>query len=776
MILNKLSSTFLGRLLLPVCLVLLLALMGTLLAVRLVGVASGDSHVITEPYYEVEPDGYWTGEVGVGGHQVWTFELKKPRHHNMRIIILEGTSLSVSVDGDELGTVTNQGDFTVWLKPRSHELKVDNTGGTTVKYDLYMGAPATITVDTADDNAAANDGKCTLREAINNANANSDTTMGDCDAGVSTDTIDFIGNLNISPTSALPAIIDPVIIDGTSFTVSLLGNSIPAAAGANGLVIGNAGQGSTIKGLVIKFFARGGVLINDSPDNIIGGTTVAARNVISRNQTGVIIKSAASTGNVVEGNFIGTNTAGNAPDRNFASGVNISGGATNNLVGGGTGTAPGGACTGPCNVISGNTSRGVLITGITTTGNKVRGNFIGTDVAGTAAVGNNIGVEIRVAPFNTIGGKTAGERNVISDNVTDGVVILGGIATDNVVEGNFIGTDTTGTVDLGNVLSGVLIVTARNNTIGGPTPAERNVISANDSHGVRILNTASGNKVHGNFIGTDAAGGMLGNTGAGVLIENGSGNTIGTTTAGEGNTIAFNTLNGVRVTGANSINNPVRGNSIHDNGGLGIDNLSGGNTELNPPTVKSAGSAEGKACKNCMVDVFSDADGEGAVYEGSTMASGGSGAWSFPGPVTGPFVTATATDASGNTSEFSTAPFEICTSLWPSTTVNTIAKGQSSNNNMKVSHAITGNIVDAGAVGAKDSRIRICEGTAVSIVVTDTSGGAPGCTAATADDVTFGTTTCTITYNSLTGTEKYIAVSSDGTDTDRVTLLAGIDY
>jgi len=97
-------------------------------------------------------------------------------------------------------------------------------------------------------------------------------------------------------------------------------------------------------------------------------------------------------------------------------------------------------------------------------------------------------------------------------------------------------------------------------------------------------------------------------------------------------------------------------------------------------------------------------------------------------------------------------------------------------NNAKVSHAITGNIVDPTALGPKAIRIRICEGTAVSILVTDLGGG-PTITANTAGITGIScNASCTATVASLTGIEKYTAVSADGKDTDRVTLLAGIDY
>jgi hypothetical protein len=101
-----------------------------------------------------------------------------------------------------------------------------------------------------------------------------------------------------------------------------------------------------------------------------------------------------------------------------------------------------------------------------------------------------------------------------------------------------------------------------------------------------------------------------------------------------------------------AVQNAVRGNSIHSDVGKGLETTSGGNTELPPPTIATVTPVSGTACANCTVDVYSDNLDEGRVYHGMTTANS-SGNWSFSTPVSGPYVTATATDASNNTSEFS---------------------------------------------------------------------------------------------------------------------------
>ncbi len=168
------------------------------------------------------------------------------------------------------------------------------------------------------------------------------------------------------------------------------------------------------------------------------------------------------------------------------------------------------------------------------------------------------------------GGSSTLRGLVINRYGAYGVRLDGGGA--NIVEGNFIGTNVSGTAALGNVSEGVYIVGSSANRVGGTALAARNVISGNGIGGVRIVGpSATGNKIHGNYIGTAVDGVTpLGNGGHGVSIASAYGNAIGGAGAGEGNTIAYNTGAGVQIwTGATS--NAVLSNSIHSNGLLGID-------------------------------------------------------------------------------------------------------------------------------------------------------------------------------------------------------------
>ena len=236
-----------------------------------------------------------------------------------------------------------------------------------------------------------------------------------------------------------------------------------------------------------------------------------------------------ATGNLIAGNYIGTDYTGTRALGNALVGVEITESASNNTIGG--------TAAGDRNVISGSAQGGGVFIHGNATGNLVAGNYIGTDLTGTMALENALfGVEITESAWNnTIGGTAAGDRNVISGNVQGGGVFIHGNATGNLVAGNYIGTDLTGTKALGNALVGVEITdSASNNTIGGTAAGDLNVISGNAGGGVFIDGSATGNLVAGNYISGNAGGGVFiagsatgnlvasnyisGNAGGGVFI------------------------------------------------------------------------------------------------------------------------------------------------------------------------------------------------------------------------------------------------------------------
>ena len=341
------------------------------------------------------------------------------------------------------------------------------------------------TVTSTDDS-----GPGTLRQAILDANHSANLSEADTIAF----DIPGAGPHTIQPLTALPTITDPVVVDGytqpgaspnTNPTGSALNTVLKieldggAAGNAWGLVLA-AGQ-STVRGLAIGRFQTGGVVITGNGDNVI------------------------------EGNFIGTDTSGLLA-RGNAIGVGIVDGSSSNLIGA---KADGVSNEHARNLIAASTKEGIWIHG--SDSNVVAGNFIGTDMSGVAALGNGWhGVSIvGGSSQNVIGtdGSTDNdaEQNVVSGNKLCGVLISGTGTNENIVAGNFLGTDRTAVVALPNGNEGVLIgAGAQSNRVGTDgngigDQAERNVISGNGRNGVGIANEGTNfNSVAGNLIGTES--------------------------------------------------------------------------------------------------------------------------------------------------------------------------------------------------------------------------------------------------------------------------------
>ncbi len=657
------------------------------------------------------------------------------------------------------------------------------------------------------------DGVISLREAIAAAN----NTAG-------ADTINFSipggGVKTITPLTALPTISSPVTIDGytqpgsSANTLAVGDNSVhlielSGTGGAGGAAFIVTAGSSTIRGLVINRLTNAsfnagdairlvtnggnhvegcfigvntagaaaasntgsGVDIENSPNNTIGGTTAAVRNVISGNTSAwnILVNGTSSSGTTIQGNYIGTNAAGTAAISGSVIGVQIGTngtgtGSSNNTIGGTTAAAR--------NVISGNSNIGIKLFDDTVTGNVIQGNYIGVNAAGTAALANGAGISLLRANDTLIGGTVAGAGNVVSGNTNDGIDIDGsrnliqgnfvgtnaagtaavpnqdgigihfisdgsnpsnntvggttpgarnvisgngsgtnshGIRLEltattlgNLIQGNFIGTDVTGTAALGNGGSGIQVfesvATNGTNTIGGTTAAARNVISANKGNG--FFGGGSGILIQGNYIGTDVNGtASLGNLGSGIDLNATDGTTVGGTGAGAGNVIAFNVGDGLRLPAflsgqsAIGITNPIRGNSIFSNGKLGINLVSGGETAAgvtpndacdadeganhlqNFPVLSTAvvaagattivGTLNSTANTQFAVDFYSNqvcdgsGNGEGQTFLGSSQVTTNASCIGTINTIlplavsVGQLVTATATDPAGNTSEFS---------------------------------------------------------------------------------------------------------------------------
>ena len=242
------------------------------------------------------------------------------------------------------------------------------------------------------------------------------------------------------------------------------------------------------------------------------------------------------------------------------------------VIAGGTGATIG-APDGPAgNVISGNAGDGVDI-GAGAVNTVVEGDYIGTDETGTKPLPNSgSGVSVDDALGVTIGGAAQGVGNVISANGLAGVSIAGTTTTGVLIFGNRIGTDFTGTIALGNGTFGVVVSGVPDVTIGGTATGDENIISANPTAGIGLYANTTGALIEGNLIGTDITGANPLGNGNGIQIDGGSANnTIGGTAVGAGNTVAFSTGTGVDVDATAGTGNAIRLNAIFSNTGLGID-------------------------------------------------------------------------------------------------------------------------------------------------------------------------------------------------------------
>jgi titin len=432
-------------------------------------------------------------------------------------------------------------------------------------------------------------GTGSLRQAILDANANPGPDLITFNIGGG-------GVQTIAPLSALPAITDPVTIDGTTQPgfagtpiIELDGTS--AGTGyVNGLDL--EGPGNTVRGLDIVGFSTNGIIIGGlggnlvvsnyvgvgtdgvtalpngfsgvnvfGPNNTIGGTAAGAGNVISGNGIGggLLIQGSPASGNVVENNYIGVDSTGTLAVTNHGDGMFVD--APSNLIVG--------------NIISGSSQNGIELTNSAGSGNIVQGNYVGTNATGTAAIPNqNDGVLIQGgASNNTIGGTTATARNVISSGSGTGIEISGS-STGNLVQGNYIGVGADGKTPTGNGFSGVFL-NASSNTIGGTSVGARNVIGATAANGITIY--GGNNLILGNYVGVAVDGATpVPNRFSGVNIF-GPNNTVGGTTSGARNVVSGN-ASGVLIQGSPASGNVVQGNyiGVDSNGNIAVGNTGDG--------------------------------------------------------------------------------------------------------------------------------------------------------------------------------------------------------
>lgn len=560
----------------------------------------------------------------------------------------------------------------------------------------------------------------------------------------------FIG-VDVTGTMALSNALNGIVILGCrgntiGGTNSGVKNVISGNGSAGIVIQTNSAAGNWVSGNYIGTDVTGmrsipnqtnGVLIAYAPGNTIGGISEFARNVISGNkQMGVAIVGLAASNTCVYGNYIGVNStgttalpntwdgidvessgtliggsetgAGNVVSGNLLDGIFLSdtGGNYTSVQGNRIGTDAsgqkkvgngrngvfiqsirntiGGTADSAGNVISANTNYGIYVSGASARYNVVVGNKIGTDVTGTLALGNQYsGINVYYAPQVQIGGKDSASRNLISGNLYNGIDLTGIAATNSIIQGNYIGVDVTGMAKLSNVGAGIYIASACSNMIGGAVAGAGNLISGNLYDGIYFY-TATNNLVQGNYIGTQADGvSSLGNLNHGIELDGNSyKNTIGGDSALADNRIAYaitTGYDGIRVRSA-AVGNFISRNSIFKNGnssmnGLGIDCAVDGVTTNGLAVLTNCYSASGEtyvagmlkstASKTFLIQFYSNAEtnvsgyGEGETYLGAlyatTDASGNASfGTTFSASVSvGQFISATVTDGSKTTGEFS---------------------------------------------------------------------------------------------------------------------------
>jgi CSLREA domain-containing protein len=524
---------------------------------------------------------------------------------------------------------------------------------------------------TADDNTP-NDGSVSLREAIQAINNGStvDTDILNQNPGVFgiNDTINFnisasgaVQTIRVGGTGngALPALLKPMTINGYSeqgASLNTLANGdnakilieldgANAGPNADGLLLGNTASGSIIEGLAINRFSLNGIELQGGDDTI-------------------------------EGNFAGTNPQGNAAEPNQNDGIHISNSSSNTI---------GGATPGARNVVSGNASDGIHIVGSIVgpaTGNLIEGNFVGVNAAGTGSVGIKasgsaagtpagnflFGIEVSGGDNNTVGGTTAGARNVVGLNAA-GIEVDDG-SQSNIIQGNFSGVGADGVTSVGNNLQGIVLRSddnlasplgpgqanepaVSNNLVGGTAVGDGNLVEFNGAAGIAVF----GNPLPNNATPLpNNANSILGNS----IFENGRNNPTFEPGIDLSNSFVFPKDDGVTPNdskGHGAVNDP---NNFQNFPLLTAASVSGGSVTISGTLTQSI-----SPNTTFRIEFFaSNPDPQGGAPEGqtflgfTTVTTKASGQASFSVTLNanvhgGQIITATATDPIGNTSEFS---------------------------------------------------------------------------------------------------------------------------
>jgi len=477
---------------------------------------------------------------------------------------------------------------------------------------------------------SSHSGAGSLREAIETVNAGSDATNSIL--------FDISGTppYIIDLTNGLPSITKPVLIDGYSEpdydgvpVIQIIGTN---AGYVSGIFFISGAAGSHVRGLDIRHFGFAGISLS-------ADECTAEGNYLMHSRYGIYVAG-------VQSNVIG------------------------------------GTASGAGNVISSNSYHGIFLGSSSTEHTIIQGNLIGTDPTGMQAMGNGqSGISVSSGKNNLIGGSTAEERNIVSGNILNGILLhsQNQEAGHNIVQGNYVGLTADGLSRLpnssGSGVSAGIQIYSTGNTIGGSNPGEENVVSGNRNQGIVLDSTnATDNLIIGNIIGLNAYGtAIVSNGSSGIEIIFAASNMVGGTATGMGNTICGNGGDGVFVLHTPAENNAILGNSIYGNADLGIDLLhiaeqpfpillsatnNGVSTTVEGIVSGTTGVYRLEFFANPTCDDSGYGEGKTFLgFAGITIALGSNQsafATSLPYPLSSNHViTATATDPENNTSEFS---------------------------------------------------------------------------------------------------------------------------
>ncbi len=469
---------------------------------------------------------------------------------------ISGVTYSPDENGVQLTATRTSGDL---LDP-----------GTSAAFNV-LAPPSTLTVTSINDSGAG-----TLREAITTANGGGCTTP--C-------TIDFSTSGAIILATSLPAItVSDLTIDGTT---------APGAAV-------NTNAFGTPSNAVITLTLNGGGSIPFGFDIQETFVKIKGFAIIGFVNAGVRF-TGDNSGSNVSGCYIGTDTTGTVAAAN-AGGV---------LFDSSTESSAGGMLPEARNVISGNTFWGITVTGTSNT-ISLSGNYIGTRADLAGALPNIDGIVVQSSASSVSIGDS-GVGNVVSGNSASGVILGGSGAT---LVANLIGTQGSANTAIANSTGVYINAAGSNNTIGGASPSDVNVISGNLQNGILI--DGDDNTVDNNLIGVapDATT-ALGNGSSGIRLDNtASGNFLGTTF---GNKIAFNTNDGVTIAGT-GLGNAIRRGKIAANTNRGIDLGDDGTTandatdaDIGPNNLQNFPTISSAAYNAGNVDATLSLDSSGGV-------------------------------------------------------------------------------------------------------------------------------------------------------------------